>query len=236
MANSSNRFTHIIFDFDGTLFDTAPAIVFCLKKAFSEMGYENEKIDGAIAEFFAKGIDLKTIAWQLLPAQVRNQQGIEELMKHYRALYQKEWMQYGKIFSDVQAVIKSLAQQQMKIIIVSNKGETAIEQALAAYQLSPYVCCIVGDRAGIKKKPSSECYERIIQSQFPTIVPEKTLMVGDSLADGYFARNVGMRFCWAEYGYGDKQQIYQLCQPDYVINNLRELYTTCCETHSELDF
>ncbi|MCP4475671.1 MAG: HAD family hydrolase [Gammaproteobacteria bacterium] len=164
MTNSNNRFTHVIFDFDGTLFDTAPAIVFCLKKAFNEMGYDSQRIDGAIAQFFAKGIDLKAIAWQLLSEKVRNQQVIAELMKHYRALYQQTWMQYGGIFSGAEAIVKFLAQRQVKIIIVSNKGEAAIEQALAVHQLLPYVCCIIGDREGVQKKPSSDCYDRTFRT------------------------------------------------------------------------
>jgi len=41
-------------------------------------------------------------------------------------------------------------------------------------------------------------------------------MVGDTEADLHFARDVGIRSCWASYGYGDHDGCRALA-PDYEI-------------------
>jgi phosphoglycolate phosphatase len=48
------------------------------------------------------------------------------------------------------------------------------------------------------------------------------LMIGDTSADIAFARAVGIKSCWASYGYGDRETCRALA-PDYEIASISDL-------------
>ena len=52
--------------------------------------------------------------------------------------------------------------------------------------------------------------------------PEDCLMVGDSTADVEAGKSAGVATCAVRWGYGDQQAMERL-QPDYWIEELREL-------------
>jgi phosphoglycolate phosphatase len=48
------------------------------------------------------------------------------------------------------------------------------------------------------------------------------LVVGDTVADVQFAKNIGGKVCWCRYGYGDPEAC-QKAGPDFVVDSLEEV-------------
>ena len=101
----------------------------------------------------------------------------------------------------------------MPIAIVSNKGVAAVKTALQRNGLGGYVPeeLIIGDKTpGAQRKPDPASFVDvlvpILEATFGiSVMPgEGVLVIGDTVADIQFARNIGGRSCWCRYGYGDR--------------------------------
>ena len=92
------------------------------------------------------------------------------------------------------------------VAIVSNKGPDAIRHSLRQLGMDGLVQHIFGDDGHLPKKPDPALYTGAIQAAFPDARAESTLMVGDTASDLRFAKNAGLRACWAAYGYGGAEE------------------------------
>jgi phosphoglycolate phosphatase len=128
----------------------------------------------------------------------------------------------AQLFPHAHAALEAISTAGIGIVVVSNKGEKAIQIALEQFRISTFISLLVCDRPGAKMKPDPACFTEIIQPALGFVAPEQTIVVGDTVADIQFARNIGARSCWASYGYGEPIQCRALA-PDHVISSLNEL-------------
>jgi len=54
--------------------------------------------------------------------------------------------------------------------------------------------------------------------------PKEVLVVGGTVADIRFERNIGAMACWVRFGYGDKEECEKL-GPELAVENLEEVQT-----------
>ncbi|WP_334419151.1 MULTISPECIES: HAD family hydrolase [unclassified Bradyrhizobium] len=127
-----------------------------------------------------------------------------------------------QLFPYAHAALKAISAAGIGIVVVSNKGEKAIQIALEQFRISSFVSLLVCDRPGAKMKPDPACFTEIIQPALGFVAPADTIVIGDTVADIQFARNIGARSCWASYGYGDPVQCRALA-PDHIVSSLNEL-------------
>ena len=52
--------------------------------------------------------------------------------------------------------------------------------------------------------------------------PRRVLIVGDTEADILFAKNAGLRSCWASYGYGD-EAVCKALAPEFILPDIARL-------------
>jgi phosphoglycolate phosphatase len=136
----------------------------------------------------------------------------------YREIYNGgEGERQTRLFPGVQETLHLLTDAGCRVVVVSNKGERAVHNALNSLGIEKYVDLAICDRPGVKKKPDAASYVDIIQPAFSAIGADRTIVVGDTTADIQFARNCGLSVCWAAYGYGDAEVCYGM-KPDIVID------------------
>jgi phosphoglycolate phosphatase len=102
------------------------------------------------------------------------------------------------------------------IVVLSNKGRVAVDASLARFGLANSVRYVLADEPGQPTKPDPDVFYRRVVGLFGTHLSSEYIMVGDTEADLRFARAVGIRSCWASYGYGDREGCQALA-PDYEI-------------------
>lgn len=114
---------------------------------------------------------------------------------------------------------------------MSNKGVAAVKTALERNGLDGCVPedLIIGDKTpGAKRKPDPASFVDvlipILRERYGVgeVESEKVLVVGDTVADVQFARNIGSKVCWCRYGYGDREACQEL-GPDSVVDSLEEV-------------
>jgi phosphoglycolate phosphatase len=82
-------FRVVVFDYDGTLFDTRRAIVHCIQRTFAEAGWPSPDVD-AIAATVKTGIPLHDTLTALEQRLEGDRTVIEETVGVYRKIYLAE--------------------------------------------------------------------------------------------------------------------------------------------------
>jgi len=146
----------------------------------------------------------------------------QEYIATYREIYKKEGESKTRPFMNAKETLEYIHEKRIPIIVISNKGIDAINYALEKYELKKFITLAIGDTSGMKKKPDPMVFNKIIQPQFKDIQPEEILVIGDTIADLLFAKNIGAHGCWATYGYGAKEECEKF-KSTYCIKTLQEI-------------
>lgn len=216
-----NNYKLIILDFDGTLFATHEAILFCIKKTYESLGKtipNHDFADETIRAGLGMESTLKTLSPELSDAE------IQKLLETYETIYLQEGERKSTPFSKADDVLAKLYTAGFILTVVSNKAIAAVNAALEHFKLSQYMSMVVGDTKILRKKPDPMAYTDFLKPKFSSILPHEILMVGDTPADLRFAQNIGADSCWAEYGYGDAKACRAL-KPKYSIRHLTDILT-----------
>ena len=211
----------IIFDYDGTLFDTRPAIIRCIERTFALSGRPIPPM-AAILRTVASGITLQDTFLHLDQALQQDPAALQDRVKIYRTIYQDEEAALLKPFSGAAEVLRELHTGGTTCIVVSNKGGAAIRRAVEGAALNPFVDLVLADEAGLPKKPDPALITDHVLPRYSGLQSRQILMVGDTATDILFARASGMPCCWASYGYGDVERCRAL-DPEHEISSIEEL-------------
>lgn len=214
----------VIFDFDGTLCATEKAILYTFKKTFEQKGITPPSED-AIKQAIGTGGNLSELLPQLHAVLQDNPKELEEWVLHYRHIYDTDGGQLTTLFPGVEELLPRLKEAGIACVVISNKGQRAIEDSLERFHLRQYFDMIVGDNPEkpLNKKPDPMAYEQVIKPHYSNCTASQILMVGDTEPDLLFANNAGISSCWAAYGYG-AEDICLAAQPTHTIHSLEELY------------
>ena len=104
---------------------------------------------------------------------------------------------------------------------MSNKDEKAIVDFLDVNNLGTLFDLIIGERKGLKKKPSADSYHSIIQPAFPKLIPHEMLHFGDTLIDIDYAKAIGASSVYVCHGFG-RDDICIAHEPTYVCSSFKE--------------
>jgi phosphoglycolate phosphatase len=211
----------VVFDYDGTLFDTRPAIVHCLQRAFAALQRPIPALED-VRSTVKTGLSLPDSLSMLDPSLRRHPVTLNELVGAYRALYLEEAAPLLKPFSGVTDALHRLNAGGVICAIVSNKGAAAIRRSLEESRLIPFVDLILADEPGLPRKPDPALLTHHILPKFARIRKRQILMVGDTETDIIFANASGISCCWASYGYGDIERCRALA-PKHEIASIAEL-------------
>jgi phosphoglycolate phosphatase len=216
-----SAFKAVVFDYDGTLYDTRPAIVYCLRRALEEHGRPAPAPD-ALANTVRAGLTLPDSFLALDEKLRTDPDAIDGLVLTYRTLYFDEAAPLLKPFAGVCEALERVHRGGVKCAVVSNKGVAAIRRSLDDSGLGVFVDVVFGDEAGLPNKPDPAVLTGYILPKLAHLHADELLMVGDTETDIVFAKTTGMAACWASYGYGTAERCRKL-EPDYEIASIAEV-------------
>jgi phosphoglycolate phosphatase len=214
-------FKVVIFDYDGTLFDTRPAIVHCIQRAFAACGRPIPTLE-AIAGTVSTGLPLQETFFVLDKNLRTDRAALNEIVKTYRRIYLDEGAPLTKPFVGVRDALSDIHARGTKCVVVSNKGISAIRRSLDQGHLSSFVDLVFGDEAGLPKKPDPAILTDHVLPRYAPSQTEQTLIVGDTEIDILLAKRAGIPCCWASYGYGETERCRQLA-PEHEISSIEQL-------------
>ncbi len=203
----------VVFDLDGTLVSSHQTIYQATVKAFADLGISNhfpeEQFYGMIGMHFQDIFDEFKIT-------VNN---FDEFLEIYKIHY-NDLLYTSSLYENVEEALNNLKEKNLKIALLTTKGQDQAEKILQHFKLDKYFDEIHGRRPELPIKPNAEPLLFICESL--KINPFNTLMVGDSELDINCAHNAKAKSCAVTYGYRTHERLMEE-NPNLIINSIDEL-------------
>ena len=188
------KYSVMLWDMDGTLINSAEGVTGSAKLAMRELGLKPLP-EGRLTEFIGPPLH-----WSF-----ENLCGLSpEAAQAAIPVYRKYYVEGGGIFraevyDGIIEVLRRSKEAGIRHAIATNKKQELAEKVCEHFGLLPYISLVEGsDAAGLRTKPDMmlACLEKLGASR------EEALMIGDSHYDGDGAKNAGISFLPAMYGFG----------------------------------
>ncbi|KAL4906376.1 hypothetical protein BDW74DRAFT_131822 [Aspergillus multicolor] len=222
----------LIFDFDGTLFDSLAAITTSVELTFNKLLPSYTPDATELNRLISIGAPPEITFKALQPADERNASFDEETwVTTYRKIYAEHGHPLTKPYPGAKEVLVKLRDTGAQLAIISNKAVAAIHSALTGHGLSGLIHedLIIGEPmfTGGKRKPHPEGFSEVLLPRLKAVYGEEAcvygqgevLMVGDTITDILFARNIGAKVVWCRFGQGNAADCERE-KPDYAIDRL----------------
>ncbi|UXH77589.1 HAD family hydrolase [Roseateles amylovorans] len=185
------RFDLIVFDWDGTLFDSTALIVNSMQAAAVDLGLEAPSRERASYVIGMGLIEALAYAMPGLP-----QERYPELGQRYRHHYFASAHEVT-LFEGVPAMLLSLKARHHWLAVATGKSRRGLDEALAAVDMTTLFdgTRTADETAG---KPNPQMLLELMR-EFGA-EPSRTLMIGDTTHDLQLARNAGCPAIAVTYG------------------------------------
>ena len=194
----------VIFDLDGTLWDSTETVYRTWSKVLSEQP-DIQNVPGGKDLESHMGLSSDVLMKSLFP-YISEERGQEIFDKCCEA-ENIELIKHGaKLYPDVEPLFASLT-EEVKIFIVSNCGRGYIEAFIDSNNFRKYFTD--WESFGGTNKPKSENIKLIVERNHL----EKPVYVGDTMWDYNSATDAGVPFIFAEYGFGDVKGVPSIASP-----------------------
>ena len=202
------KYDGIIFDLDGTLWDSTEGICSTWNQVLSK--YPQIKTEITLEKLYScMGLLMEAIAERLFPQldkkmQLKLLQECCELENSYLAKHG------GILYPQLEVTIAKLAETH-KLFIVSNCQDGYIQSFFAAHKLDKYFTDFESaGKTGLSKGENNKLV--IERNQL-----KNAIYVGDTLGDAKSAIDANIPFIFARYGFGDVEKY------DFVIDAFNEM-------------
>lgn len=185
-----NKVANILFDFDGTLADTAQGVKESVAFALDSLSIAHSPITDDVVG--PSPYYLYKTVFKL------NENNAKKAVALHRKYSEQEAYKSAKIYDGVLQTLLTLQKCGIKLFIVSLKKESTIKKIISSNGLNSFFQQIIG--VNRDETVSKTDLLRLIGS---IIDFKETLYVGDTQADYECCKSIGLGFCFAEYGYGN---------------------------------
>lgn len=179
------RYQLLIFDWDGTLSDSAGQIVGAMQTAIRGLNLP-PRPDESIRELIGLGL---SEGMQKLYPEIETD-GLLELLKGYRAQWLSEGAGEAPLFSGALDAIKALHGQGYRIAIATGKSRRGLDRSLRHH--AELWAMVSSSRCADEtlSKPHPLMLQELLEHE--DLGPSEALMIGDTEYDMVMARAIGM--------------------------------------------
>lgn len=200
-------YKHIIWDFDGTLFDSYPTMALAFKAALEEEGIHesSDKIMGL----------MKVSVPHLFDYYIRNYKVSDRLGPNFERYREELEADNIRPFLNVEEICRRIYQSKRTNHLYTHRGKSSIE-FLKKYGMYEYFSGFITKENDFKRKPDPEALLFLINEY--KMDKSEALMIGDRDIDILAAKNAGIAACY----YKDNQ-IHDCETADYTITDYDQL-------------
>lgn len=196
--NINDQIQAVIFDVDGTMFDTLPSLSKAANEVLMQAGMA-KVLTPLLRPALNEGLRpmfRKAIALQASPV---NADTAHELENAYMAHYMRHLLPTAPLFAGVSAALAALRLHGLKLGICTNRDRASTDVLLSSASLAHFFDIIVGIDDAPKPKPAADPLLRVLQQMGVSAV--NALFVGDSYMDARCAQLSQVRFAAHLGGY-----------------------------------
>ncbi|MFG5406778.1 HAD-IA family hydrolase [Piscinibacter sakaiensis] len=188
---ASRQFDLIVFDWDGTLFDSTELIARCIQSACADLGVAVPSRDDAR---YVIGMGLVEALQHAAPGLPRER--YPALGARYRHHYVARQHELA-LFDGVLDLLAGLKARSHLLGVATGKSRRGLDEALGAVQLRGLF-----DATRTADETASKPHPRMLQELMAElgVEPRRTLMIGDTTHDLQLAANAGAASVGVSYG------------------------------------
>ena len=179
------RFKLLIFDWDGTLADSAGMIVRAMQGAIRNLGLP-PRSDQSIAELIGLGLNEALI--RLYPEL--NLEDLRRVLSAYRAQWLSEGAGEAGLFAGTLATVRTLQATGYRIAIATGKSRRGLNRSLQHHAELAALVCASRCADETASKPDPRMLREIVAEL--GLLPADALMIGDTDYDMEMARRIDM--------------------------------------------
>lgn len=195
-----DRIKNLIFDFDGTLVDTAPLIVATMQAAAAELGLPYRTEAECRSTIGRRLEEMPVELWTGVPALG------SVFAKTYRRIFD-ELKRPLKVecFPGVTETLRQLSGKGYRMAIASSRSHKSLEEYVGLFGIAGYFSMLIGGDDVRNGKPAPEPVVTILDAL--GWKPEETLVVGDAAVDILMGASAGCSTCGVTYGNGTPDEL-----------------------------
>lgn len=211
-----SKFSHIIFDLDGTLTDNTLGINNSLKYALDKM-----QIDGFSEELLQRFIG-PPLQWGFKNLFGLNERNTELAVEYFREYYQEKGWSENQPYDGVVEMMAELDSLGKKMYVATAKFETYALKIMEYFEMDRYIIQLKGADYNGNRAKKDKVIASVLETQ--QLVPsESIVMVGDTVFDVEGGNENELSTIAVGYGFG-KETDLRNANPNFYVNDVEELY------------
>jgi phosphoglycolate phosphatase len=212
MSTQTHRFSGYIFDLDGTLIDSFPAITASVNHVRAHHKLDPLSIEKVKTKV---GRGLEYLLEKTIPTlDPTSDQQI------YRDHHEQVFLEKTAVLPHAEEVLRQLDSEGKRIALASNKMRDFSNRILEHFGLLPLFDLVLGPESVPCRKPAPDMLEIALARW--KIPASEILYVGDLTVDVETARAAGLPVCILLGEYPSRETL-EAAGPDYLIESLLEL-------------
>ena len=214
------RYTHLSFDLDGTLVDTAEEIAEAVNRTLAEFGVAARPTE-EVTQLIGGGAHelMRRLVHQVQRERPKGATPlpIDDVLARLDDHYAETAGTTGRPYADCVDSLRRLRSAGVRLVCLTNKEERFARRVLQQTKLDGYFELLIGGDTLNHKKPHRGVIDHVLQKLGGR--PERFAHIGDSRTDVETARNAAVAAWAVPYGYNAGEPI-AAAQPDLLFENL----------------
>jgi phosphoglycolate phosphatase len=187
----------IIFDLDGTLTDSKPGILGCLRQVIDA---RNLGDCGPLDRFLGPPVE----AWAVDLLPHATEEDHIAFAREYRSCYDREGWSNNSVFPGIRELLAQLRAQSFPLFVCTSKHQHHAVRILDKFDLSHFFTAIYGDKLEYQDHSKPMLLARLLADQ--SLSSDNAWMVGDRSFDFDAARANNVPTIAAAWGYGTQEE------------------------------
>lgn len=205
---------NIIFDFDGTLADTAKGIIATEREVLRTLGLP-QQTDAQICSAIGLPLAQSLSRGALIPDGL-----LDEAVVLYRKFFNELAPKHIVIFDGVKDTLEYFRAQGIRLAIATSRSSNSLSMILNTHGIAGFFETMLAADAGIRPKPAPDMVLTLLERM--GIDAADTLVVGDTTFDLEMGAGAGCRTAGVTYGNHSREQLLSV-SPDWIIDGFDEL-------------
>ena len=215
------RFSHIIFDLDGTLTDNTKGIGNSIKYALEQMQIDSYS-DEILEQFIGPPLQ-----WGFSNLFGMNERNTKLAVQYFREYYSENGWHENEPYSGIFEMLEGLSLAGVNMYIATSKLEKYAKKIITHFEFDKYIIQLNGADYSGKKGTKSTIIENLLETQ-QLIPSKKVVMVGDTVFDIEGGKENGLATIAVNYGFGKENELRN-ANPVYFAEDVGELYEILSE-------
>lgn len=190
---------YILFDFDGTIYDSGPGVMKAARYALESYGIEVNRLNDLRCfngpPLWNSFMDFYGFSWEKA----------DQAVAKYREYYKVLGLHDGMLYPGIPALLQNLKAAGKTVILATSKPENYLPELLGTLHITESFDFVAGSTYDGSRSSKEDVLAHALQISGITD-PTQAVMVGDRKFDVTGARAFGIDSIGVLYGYGSQEE------------------------------